>query len=81
MPQLNYAMSWNDCYDSYMKMVDTKRALLTFEDDLACVAYSYSNRSCRFTGEAINVTSKTGSLENLLKRRGRKNNHVFIKDK
>ena len=24
MPQLNYSLSWNDCVDSYMKMVDTK---------------------------------------------------------
>jgi hypothetical protein len=42
-----------------MENVDAKQTLIAFEDDLIAIAYSYSSRSCRFTGHIVKVTSKT----------------------
>ena len=82
MPQLNYALSWNQCFDSYMQMVDTKYALIAFENDLMGVAYSYCKRSCLFGGHVVNVTkSKSGTYEEFMKLYGRNCNRVFINGK
>ena len=42
-----------------MKMVDSKRILVAFENDLIGIAYSYCRRSCRFAGHLVNLTSKS----------------------
>jgi hypothetical protein len=83
MPQLNYALSLNDCLSTYMEMIDDKRTLIAFEDDLVSVAYGYSKRSCRFAGHLSNLTTKSKSreLSDFIKFYGRANNRVFIHGK
>jgi hypothetical protein len=83
MPQLNYALSLNECLSSYMKMVDDKQTLIAFEDDLVSVAYSYSKRSCRFAGHLSNLTTKSKSreLSDFIKFYGRATNRVFVHGK
>ena len=80
LPQLNYALSLNDCLTSYMDMVDCKRTLIAFENDLIGIAYSFCRRSCRFAGHIVNVTtkSKLRELSDFIKLYGRENNRVFI---
>jgi hypothetical protein len=64
-------------------MIDQKRTLISFEDDLVSIAYSYSKRSCRFAGHLSNLTAKSKSreLSDFIKFYGRTNNRVFIRGK
>jgi hypothetical protein len=64
-------------------MVDCNRTLISFENDLMAVAYSYCRRSCRFAGHVVNVTSKSKlkELAEFIKAYGRNNNRVFINGK
>lgn len=66
-----------------MNMVDCKRSLIAFENDLIGIAYSYCRRSCRFAGHIVNVTtkSKLKELSDFIKLYGRENNRVFINGK
>ena len=64
-------------------MVDSKRTMIAFENDLIGIAYSYCTRSCRLAGHVVNVTtkSKLRELSDFIKFYGRENNRVFIKTK
>lgn len=62
-------------------MVDTKQTLIAISESSYAIDYSYSYRSCRFTGHIGNRTKDTGQLVDIIKRFGRINNKVFINGK
>jgi hypothetical protein len=66
-----------------MTMVDCKRTLVAFENDLIGIAYSYCRRSCRFAGHLVNLTSKSKLklLSDFMRSYGRENIRVFINGK
>jgi hypothetical protein len=66
-----------------MQMVDCNRTLISFENNLMAVAYSYCQRSCRFAGHVVNITSKSRLKEfaDFIKAYGREINRVFINGK
>jgi hypothetical protein len=61
-------------------MIDSKRTLIAFENNIMAITYSYCQRSCRFAGHVVNATakSKLKELSDFIKFYGRENNRVFI---
>jgi hypothetical protein len=80
-PQLRYRLSFSQCLNSYFDVIDTKQVLIAFEKDLWAIAYSYSSRSCRFTGHLTDIHVRSGSMLDFLKRFGRAHCRIFIRGK
>lgn len=66
--KFRYSIPFPTFVESYFKAAVTKSVLISFEEDLWAVAYSYSERAYCFTGHLVNRTKHSGTMLDFIKR-------------
>lgn len=66
--KFRYNVPFPTFIESYFRAAATKSVLISFEEDLWAIAYSYSERAYCFTGHLTNRTKHSGTMLDFIKK-------------
>lgn len=66
--KFRYNVPFPTFIESYFRAASTRSVLISFEEDLWAIAYSYSERTYCFTGHLVNHTKHSGTMFDFIRK-------------